>query len=397
MNLSDEHEAILIGRKGETLQKCLKTLVKYGQFFSAETLVPIRSAHLVMSSGSILFKTYLDIVEQLVREGIQFAVPTTINPHFTTDNPGVIQKYVLKNDNVFREYFRQLGGIETYSCTPYLCGNVPRKGDVISWAESSAVIYANSVLGARTNRNSGILDLISAVLGVTPSMGLLLDENRKGTVEVLVETDIGHVDFPVLGYLIGKVIPSGIPYIRGLQGTQDDFKNMGAAMAASGGVGLFHVEGVTPEARALGEDSLRDDADTISITDETLSEQEKELSAGSKRADMVFIGCPHLSYGELVRVSRLLEGTKIRKGVKLLVNTSDHVRKQFMESEHVESLERTGASLVSLCPLALFETPSLRRRSIVTNSGKMRYYAPVYYRSLDTCLEEAVGGFDLAG
>lgn len=396
MNLSAEHKAILAGRKGKTLQKCMETLVRYGEFYQAETLVPIKSAHLVMSCGSILFKTYLDIVGQLVKEGIRFAVPTSVNPHFTTENPGLIQRYILKKDEVFREHFRELGGIETYSCTPYLCGNIPRKGDVIAWAESSAVIYANAVLGARTNRNSGILDLIGAVLGVTPLMELLLDENRKGTVEVVVEADGEQVDCAVLGYMIGKMVQNRVPYIRGLEGTADDLKNMGAAMAATGGVGMYHVEGVTPEARALGEDVLEKGAERIVLTRERLEAQQGELQAGLTRADLVFIGCPHLSYEELVHVSNLMEGTKIRKGVDLWVNSSKKVIQQFMESTYFASFEETGARLVSLCPLALFETPSLRKRCVLTNSGKMRYYAPVYYGSLDMCLR-ATGGCPHAG
>ncbi|MGC1120819.1 MAG: aconitase X catalytic domain-containing protein [Candidatus Methanofastidiosia archaeon] len=396
MNLSAEHKAILAGRKGKTLRKCMETLVRYGEFYQAETLVPIKSAHLVMSCGSILFKTYLDIVEQLVREGIRFAVPTSVNPHFTTENPGLIQKYVLRKDETFREYFRELRGIETYSCTPYVCGNIPQKGDVIAWAESSAVIYANAVLGARTNRNSGILDVISAVLGVTPLMGLLLDENRKGTVEVVVEADGEQVDYAVLGYVLGKMVQNRVPYIRGLDGTADDLKNMGAAMAATGGVGIYHVEGVTPEARALGEDILDTGAERIVLTRERLITQKEELQAGLTRADLVFIGCPHLSYEELVHISNLIEGIKIRKGVELWVNSSKSVIQRFMDSRYFASFEETGARLVSLCPLALFETPSLRKRCVLTNSGKMRYYAPVYYGSLDMCLR-AVGGVNHAG
>jgi predicted aconitase len=396
MNLSDEERAILAGRKGKTLQKCMETLVRYGEFYQAETLVPIKSAHLVMSCGSILFKTYLDIVGQLVKEGIRFAVPTSVNPHFTTENPGLIQRYILKKDEKFREHFRGLGGIETYSCTPYLCGNSPRKGDVIAWAESSAVIYANAVLGARTNRNSGILDLISAVLGVTPLMGLLLDENRKGTVEIVVEADGVEVDYAVLGYVIGKIVRNRVPYIRGLKGSADDLKNMGAAMAATGGVGMYHVEGVTPEARALGEDVLEKSAERIVLTHKRLITQQEELQAGLTRADLVFIGCPHLSYEELVHISNLMKGTKIRKGVDLWVNSSKKVIQKFMDSTHFESFEETGARLVSLCPLALFETPGLRKRCFLTNSGKMRYYAPAYYGSLDVCLR-AVGGCLHAG
>ena len=239
--------------------------------------------------------------------------------------------------------------------------------------------------------------MISAVLGVTPSTGLLLDENRKGTVEVVVEAEIEKEAYAVLGYVIGKVIQNKIPFIRGLHGSDDEFKNMGAAMAASGGVGLYHVDGITPEARALGEDMLRDDAETVVITDEILSKQKEELSAGLNRADMVFIGCPHLSYSELVHISTLLEGATVRRGVNLWVNTSKHVMQEFVDSEYGASFQRTGATLVSLCPLALFETPRLRKWEIVTNSGKMRYYAPVYYASLNRCLEEATGGVNHEG
>lgn len=394
MDLSTEQQAILRGEKGTLLQKCMQTLVKYGNFFSAQELIPIKSAHLVLSGGSIILRTYLEILENMAAEGIQFAVPTTVNPRLTTKHLGIVQKiaqrYLFQKDNQFRHHYRKMGGIETYSCTPYLGDNTPQRGDILAWAESSAVIFANSVLGAKTNRNSGVIDLISAVLGITPLMGLLLDENRRANWEIIVDAE--EIDYAVLGYVIGEKVKDGIPYIKGLHGTADDFENMGAAMAASGGVGLYHIEGVTPEAVQVKDALLLPDCQTLTLTDPLLKKVRERLGHGRKKVKTVLLGCPHLFYAELVQLTTLIEGCHTRKGVTLWMNSSPSAIRKFNQSEHFEEFEKTGAVLMSLCPLAFLQLPSLRNRWILTNSGKLRYYAPVYYAPLKECLREAVGG-----
>ncbi len=394
MDLSTEQEAILRGRKGTLLQKCMQTLVEYGDFFSAQELVPIKSAHLVLSGGSIVLRTYLGILENMAAEGIQFAVPTTVNPHLTTKHLGIVQKitqrYLFRKDSQFRHHFKKMGGIDNYSCTPYLDDNTPQQGDILAWAESNAVIFANSVLGAKTNRNSGIIDLISAVLGATPLMGLLLDENRRANWEIIVDSE--ETDYAVLGYVIGRKIKDGIPYIKELHGTADDFENMGAAMAASGGVGLYHIEGVTPEAVQMRDALLLPHCQTLTVTDPLLKKVRERLGRGRKKVKTVFLGCPHLSCAELVQLTALIEGCHTRKGINLWVNSSPTAIRKFSQSEHFAEFEKTGAVLMSLCPLAFLQLPSLRNRWILTNSGKLRYYAPVYYAPLKECLKEAVGG-----
>ncbi len=389
MQLSSEETQILNGNKGKTLQRCLKTLINYGEFYGASKFVPISSAHIAMSGGSTLFGTYLDIFTKLVSEGFKFKVPTTINPRYMTERPNFLERYVFKRQKELEYDFKTMGGIENYSCAPYFGENLPKRGDILAWAESNAVVYVNSIVGAKTNRTSCVMDLFCAVLGITPEFGLLIDENRRADYEIIIDIK-EKIDHALLGYHIGEKLMDKIPFIRGLKGTHDDFKNMGGAMAASGGLAMYHIENTTPEAKDLKERALKPNHSTMTITDQMLNELKLRLSKGRSKTNLVFIGCPHLSFNEIVRVSKSIEGKKAVK--KLWINSSSRVIQEFKKSDHFVGFSKTGAQLVSICPYTLFNSPSIKKRWILTNSGKMRHYSPIFYGSLDECLKEAIGG-----
>ncbi|MFX0102318.1 MAG: aconitase X catalytic domain-containing protein [Candidatus Hodarchaeota archaeon] len=392
MKLNIEEQVILDGQQGVTLQKCLKSLVKYGEFFNADRLVPISHGHLAMSSGANLFETYLDVFTKLAGAGMQFKVPTTINPRYFKEPRSFLEKLLFTRQDELEKNFLAMGGIPNFSCAPYFGANVPIKDEILAWAESSAVIYANSIIGARTNRNSVVIDLFSAVLGVTPNFGLLLDENRKADYQVTVDKGIiaNPADFVLLGYYIGELLQDKIPYIKGIPGSVDDLKNMGAAMAASGGIGMYHVEGVTPEAKESGEKILKEGFKTLAIKSSNLTELKSRLAIGRKKVNLVFIGCPHLSLEELIMVTRLMEGHRVKK--RLWINSAPEVIETFKKSKHYEAFQQTGSHLLSICPYTMFNSPSIKKRHILTNSGKMRYYSPIYFGTLEECLEEAMGG-----
>lgn len=393
MKLSEKEKVILSGNKGELLRKCLLSLVRYGEFYDADKFLSISSGHVAMSGGATVLETYLDILNNLANEGIRFSVPTTINPRYMTEEPTLIEKILLKRQEELESNFKKMGGIENYSCTPYFedyGDNVPKRGDILAWAESNAVIYVNSVIGAKTNRTSVLMDLFSAVLGITPNFGLLIDDNRKADYEVILNLN-EKTDFALIGYLIGEKLLDKIPLIRGLKNaSNDDLKNVGAAMAASGGIGMYHVEGHTPEARDLKEDVLKKGHETIIINNKMINVLRKRLEMGRKKTRLIFIGCPHLSYDELVSITKLIEGRILKK--KTWINSAPHVIREFKNSEYHSKLEKTGAQLVSICPYTMFNAPALRRKWILTNSGKMRHYSPAYYGDLKDCLKEALGG-----
>ncbi len=389
MNLTSEEKAILAGEQGQTLKKCLQSVVQYGEFYHADRLVPIVSAHLAMSGGSNIFRTYLDFFTRLAREGVRFKVPTTLNPHYTRNPPGFAERILFRRQAEFEQSFATMGGIANWSCAPYFGANLPKAGEIVAWAESSAVSYANSILGARTNRNSGMMDVCSAVLGVTPYFGLLLDEHRRADWEIQCDFQ-GDVDYSLLGFLIGEKVMEKVPFIRGLKGNPDDFKNMGAAMAAAGAVGLYHVEGITPEARQHGEGLLKPNPQRFTVTNAMIDALHSRLARGRHRINLVFVGCPHLTLEELAHIARALEGTKVRNN--LWLNSAPSVLAQAAATPWYPALQQSGARLVSICPFSYFNGSSLLPLRVLTNSGKIRYYSPVFYGTLLECLQEATGG-----
>ena len=291
MFLTDEQQAILNGSKGETMAKVWKTLVMYGDAFGAEKMVPVTSKynHLVTSFGLKMMKPVFDLMQQLIDAGAISQQQFSVDPRPLDKNvPAnflqklIFNKFMYSTQAEYEQQLKQLGlvGEDAFTCACYLdqVGNVPQKGDVLSWAESSAVVYANSVLGARCNRNSGIMDIMGSIAGFVPAFGLLTDEGRKATWVVKVECK-EKPEAQLLGSAIGMKVMEDVPYITGMEkwlGTELNdaacayLKDFGAATASNGAVGLYHIENLTPEAKELGESLIAEGAQVYVIDDAEL-------------------------------------------------------------------------------------------------------------------------------
>lgn len=421
MELTDDERAILDGRRGPTWQKILATVVAYGDAFGADRLVEITGApHFVMSFGTGFTRPYLALVESLVAEGLTVARPFTVDPRpfdFAGTPTGWLSRLVFRvvysQQSSYEARLRQLGlrDPDAFSCACYLpeVGNVPRAGDVLAWSESSAVAFANSALGARTNRNSGGIDLLCNVAGRTPRFGLLTDEGRRPTRRIEIRTRaLPHPQ--LLGDAVGRLVQDEVPWLAGLERhldpgrtaeLRDYLKDLGAAAAASGAVGLFHAEGLTPEARA--DAALRPPAGcpTDTIDDDGLARRSSELAgvAGrGRRPTQCFIGCPHLSLEQLrLWTERLAVGLSRRRrrkpAVETLLCTAPAVRSALLaDAAAAGRLRESGARVTTLCPLMYLANPLLRSDDVVTSSCKLRTYTAARFLPDDELLALLLDG-----
>lgn len=411
MKLTKEEQEILDGSKGEVMSKIMRTMVELGDIFGAERFVDItHDGHIVTSMGIPLLKPLYRTMQEIIDAGI------TAKWKFTADPRPIDYKNVkcnLLDKLIFskimygkqQDYEVQLNQVglkdkDAFSCACYHkeMGNIPQKGDILSWAESSAVVYANSVLGARCNRNSGMIDLFGCILGKVPEFGLLLDENRKANWVVEIKTT-KIPEAQILGSAIGIAVGDGVPYIKGLDkfiGTKLDdhvcayLKDMGAASASNGAVGLFHVENLTPEAKESGEKLIRKDAKKLVIDDEYLQKTYDNYPILWKNKEakpkLCFIGCPHLSMEQLNAWTDNIFNSLIKNGrskvtCRTILCTSPAIAKEFEKSAQYLKLQATGAKLTSICPLMYLNNPLTHSRPIITCSNKLRTYtAARFYR-----------------
>ncbi len=409
MVLTAEQQAILNGERGETLAKVMKTLVMYGDAFEAEKLVPITSKynHLVTSFGLKVMSPVYDLMQQLLDAGVaseqQFSVdPRPIDKHVPANflQNLVFNKFMYTKQDFYEKQLSELGLMnkDAFSCTCYMdeMGNKPGKGEVLSWAESSAVVYANSVLGARCNRNSGIIDIMGSIVGYVPYFGLLTDEGRKATWVIKVQTK-KKPEAQLLGSAIGMKVMEDVPYVVGLDkwlGTELNdsacayLKDFGAATASNGAVGLYHIENLTPEAVELGEKLIADGAKEYIIDDAELERVKnnypvmwKKLDATPKRC---FVGCPHLSLEQLKEWTVNIEkGLKASGKKKVLIPTvltaAPKVLEAFEKTEYAARLKATGVITSYICPLMYMNNPLCKKMPVITSSNKLRTYTSARY------------------
>ncbi len=367
MHLTRTHERLLAdGNPAE--RKAMRILVTLGELAGAENLVPISSAHVSGASYKMIGDAGLQFLEEFARHA-RVRVPTSMNPLGTDlsqwKDLGIPPEFARRQRRIARAYGR-MGVQPTYSCTPYLLGTRPRRGAHLAWAESNAVCFANSVCGARTNREGGPSALAAAIVGATPNSGLHLAAGRRPTLEIDVRAKVRGFGFSLLGLLVGKEAGDGVPYVRGLRATEDDLKWLGAAAASSGGVGLFHVDGLTPEASRVRTRGLP----RIRVTPNDLREVQREYTTGS-RADLLAFGSPQLSADELAEVARLVEQRPPRIPVWVFTNRAARTARP----EAVASLERNGGRVLADTCL---EVTLLEHRfgTVATPSGKGAYYLP---------------------
>ncbi len=422
MILTKEQQAILDGEKGETLAKVMKTLVMYGEAFGAEKMVPITSKnnHLVTSFGLKVMSPVYDLMQTLLDGGVaseqKFSVdPRPIDPNVPANflQKIVFNKFMYSKQDFYEGQLEKLGLMDdkAFTCTCYMdeVGNKPEKGEVLSWAESSAVVYANSVLGARCNRNSGILDIMGSIVGYVPYFGLLTDEGRKATWVVKVETT-KKPEAQLLGSAIGMKVMEDVPYVYGLEkwiGTELDdstcsyLKDFGAATASNGAVGLYHIHGLTPEAVELGESLIAEGAKEYVIDDAELERVKSEYPVMWKNIDaqpkLCFIGCPHLSLQQLkdwtVNVEEGLKASGKKKVVIPTVFTAaPGVLEAFNKTEYAARLKETGVITSYICPLMYMNNPLCKSMPVITSSNKLRTYTTSRYYTDGEILGIITGG-----
>ena len=422
MFLTDEQQAILNGSKGETMAKVWKTLVMYGDAFGAEKMVPVTSKynHLVTSFGLKMMKPVFDLMQQLIDAGAISQQQFSVDPRPLDKNvPAnflqklIFNKFMYSTQAEYEQQLKQLGlvGEDAFTCACYLdqVGNVPQKGDVLSWAESSAVVYANSVLGARCNRNSGIMDIMGSIAGFVPAFGLLTDEGRKATWVVKVECK-EKPEAQLLGSAIGMKVMEDVPYITGMEkwlGTELNdaacayLKDFGAATASNGAVGLYHIENLTPEAKELGESLIAEGAQVYVIDDAELQRGKDNDPVMWKNANakpkLCFIGCPHLSMEQLKdwtdRVEKGLAAAGNKKvQIPTVFTTAPAVKKAFLATADAARLEKMGIVLSDICPLMYMNNPLCKSMPVITCSNKLRTYTTSRFHTEEEILGKITGG-----
>ncbi len=422
MKLTKEQQAILDGSKGETHVKVMETLVRYGELFGATEMVPVTSKynHLVTSFGLKALGAVYELLDKLIDAKAVSKQEFSADPRPLDKNvpANFLEKFVFNNfmytkQEEYEEQLKKLGLMNSnaFTCTAYMpeVGNVPKKGDILSWSESSAVVYANSVLGARCNRNSGIIDIMGSIAGFVPSFGLLKDEGRKATWVVRIETS-SKPEAQLLGSAIGMKVVEDVPYIIGLDkyfnGKLDDdaksyLKDFGAATASNGAVGLYHVENLTPEAVELGQSLIADGAKEYVIDDKELQRVYDSYPVIWKNKDakpkICFIGCPHLSMAQLKKwtldIKKALDANGLKKVVVPTVFTSaPDVIEAFKKEKEYKVLLDVGVILSYICPLMYMNNPICQKVPTITSSNKLRTYTSARYYKDSELLEIITGG-----
>ena len=416
MILTPEQQALLNGEKGETMAKVVKTLVMYGDAFGAERMAPVTSkyGHTVISFGLKAIRPVYALYDELLDAGLvsgqKFtADPKPLDPKVPSSllEDLVFKKIMYTDQKTYEEQLRKLGitSDDDYTCTCYLdeVGNKPGKGDVLSWAESSAVVYANSVLGARCNRNSGIIELMGSIAGFVPEFGLLTDEGRKADWIVEVRCS-KRPEAQLLGSAIGMKVMEQVPYVKGLDrwlGTELDekscayLKDFGAATASNGAVGLYHIENLTPEAKEQGEALIREGAQLYVIDDAELERVKQNYPVVWKDPEaapqLCFVGCPHLTLSQLNDWTGKIESALRANGlprvtVPTVFTASTPVLREFEKTVNASKLRTYGVVLSYICPLMYMNNPLCKKKAVITCSNKLRTYTSARYYTEDEIL-----------
>ena len=422
MILTDEQQAILDGTKGETMAKVMKTLVMFGEAFHAEKMVPVTSRynHLVTSFGLGVLQPVYDLMQQLIDAGAvsgqKFSAdPRPLDPNVPANllQQLVFKKFMYNKQDFYEGQLEKLGLLnkDAFTCTCYMSevGNKPEQGEVLSWSESSAVVYANSVLGARCNRNSGIMDIMGSIVGYVPYFGLLTDEGRKATWIVKIETS-KKPEAQLLGSAIGMKVMEDVPYVVGLDkwlGTELDdaactyLKDFGAATASNGAVGLYHIANLTPEAKEQGEALIAEGARVYVIDDAELQRVKDGYPVVWKNRDakpkLCFMGCPHMSLEQLKtwtdRVEQALaEAGRSKVCIPPVFTAAPAVLKEFEKTPYAARLKKTGVITSYICPLMYMNNPLCGKMPVITSSNKLRTYTTARYYTDDEILVQITKG-----
>lgn len=422
MILTKEQQEIFSGEKGEVPKKVMETLVRYGELFGADSMVPITSQynHLVTSFGLKALGDVYQLFDQIIDASEASKQKFTVDPRPCDPNvPAsflqniVFRKFMYTQQENYEKQLEKLGlkDKNAFTCTCYMdeVGNTPKKGEILSWSESSAVVYANSVLGARCNRNSGVIDLMGSVIGYVPRFGLLTDEGRMATWIIEVKTS-KKPEAQLLGSAIGMKVMEDVPYIVGLDkwiGTELNdkakayLKDFGAATASNGAVGLYHVEGLTPEAVESGHALVAENAKRYVIDDAELQRVYENYPIIWKNKDskpkLCFIGCPHLSYEQLIdwtqKITKELHQRNLKKvTIPTVFTAAPAVIERFNKTEYSEQMKEAGVILSYICPLMYMNNPLSTKMPVITSSNKLRTYTSARYYTDEEILLQITGG-----
>ncbi len=420
--LTDEQQAILDGAKGSTMAKVMKTLVMFGEAFGAEKMVPVTSKynHLVTSFGLGVLQPVYDLMNTLIEAGVKSGQKFSADPRPCDPNVPknllqnlIFKKFMYNKQDFYEGQLQKLGLMDkdAFTCTCYMdeVGNKPNMGDVLSWSESSAVVYANSVLGARCNRNSGIMDIMGSIVGFVPYFGLLTDEGRKATWVIRIETE-KKPEAQLLGSAIGMKVMEDVPFVKGLDrwlGTEltDEactyLKDFGAATASNGAVGLYHIENLTPEAKQFGEKLLAKDVKEYVIDDAELERVKESYPVIWKdknaKPKLCFMGCPHMSLQQLKDWTDKVEASLKKFGNQKVViptvfTAAPGVLKEFNKTSYAARLKNTGVITSYICPLMYMNNPLCAKMPVITSSNKLRTYTSARYYTDDEILVQITKG-----
>ncbi len=395
MELTSQEQAMLDGKEGYAVRKSMEILVALGEIFGAMNLIGVGSVQVAGVSYHNLGDAGLEFLNSLAADG-KVKVLTTLNPAgMDLENwqqLGISPEFAEKQNMVI-DAFQRMGIVISCTCTPYLIGNLPLYGEHVAWSESSAVTFANSVLGARTNREGGPSALAAAFVGKTPNYGLHLDENRVPDVHVQVNAELTKLsDWGALGYAIGKKAENKIPYITGIKTVDlDDLKSFCASVVTYGAKPLFYMKGVTP-----GAEAQKQPQETITIEGGDLKIAYDAINDDVTNIELVCLGCPHCSIKEISEIATLLEGRKVAEGTELWVATSRTAKQLADKRGYTATIEAAGGKFA--CDTCMAVAPLKGRfKSLATTSAKGCFYSrqnlmKTKMGSIEECVDAAVTG-----
>lgn len=392
MYLTKDEEKILNGEMGGVQERMFRLLVRLGEIYGADKMIPVGSVQVAGVSYKSIGEPGTEFLEDISAKDTKVQVLTYLNPAgMDLENWEKLgfPKDFARNQLRIINAFKKMGIVITATCTPYLAGNLPRFREHIAWSESSAVSFSNSVIGARTNREGGPSALAAAICGRTPNYGLHLWEKRQPNIKINVKTDlIYNSDFGALGFLVGKLVKNKIPYFSGIKNANtDQLKSLGAAMAASGAVALYHIETLTPESDLVDKKNL----ETIDIDKKELNDTYNKLNSKEK-SDIIIFGCPHASLREISSISNKIKGKKLKK--PLWVCTSRLMKEAADRMGYTEIIKNAGGQIVADTCMVVSPIEDMGFKITGVNSGKAANYLPgfckqkVVYANIDNLLEE---------
>ncbi len=390
--LTPEEKEMLEGKHGKATRKAMEIITTLGEIYGAKRLIPVASVQIAGVSYHNLGEAGLEYLSEIAEDG-RVRVLTTLNPAgmdmLEWKKHGISEDFAMNQERVV-EAFERMGVITTCTCTPYLIGNLPHYGEHIAWAESSAVCFANSVIGALTNREGGPSALATALTGKTAEYGFHLEENRVAQVKYDVQAELKDTDdFGLLGQVIGTRTGKTIPYITGVEKASiEELKSFCASVATYGGVAIFHMEGITPNRTPIPDK-------TEVVTDDDLRAARVELDDEGAKIDFISVGCPHASIKEIAEIAEMLDGKRVSDGKTVWITTAKPTKDLAIKMGYYDKIERAGAFLVAdaCCAVAPLKG---KFTGLMTDSAKACFYArgknkfKTEIRTIEQCIKEAI-------